>query len=562
VLRDKEVPWDSHLPLPLTWLIHEFRKTQSNPAVWKQAVLSELRQPSRMHRGKGFAEFSEDMVEQSVGNFADCLERLFKLRIPLIKIPDACFRDEGKADGDDPALAILFKRIGTGGTNLSDADYAYSVIKYHLPQSFELVEQISKIPGLPRLFGPVDIVMTAVRLVAAQKGLPDYESPTKSDFDRLRRDATTFLQEGGDFLTMVQSHRLENALKAINHTLLYRDRGRDDIGRPIDIGLPMEGLVLVSRPVLQVMLRWLMGQRLLEEGAMKDRAEQSREELIRFVLYSNLAMPDQKRASKWAFEWLKQRPEIEDQFGNQFPGKELVHALIEQGKRENKEVAWSLPAVGEFEKLALSAVPVPGTIRGGERFKWDEQNPSSGLKVFRRWWGQSGHQHPLLLWLQRDYVQRLSGNPEEVRYDDETLYDYDHILPSNHWGNWTGITSKDRLIDFLAVENNGGHWRVGNSIGNLRIWYASDNRSDGAKTAVEKLTTTIVGVDGSCLVVDSAISAAQWLRGDWHACSNVKQLTIWDPSRARAFQLAVEQRNLDLYTLYFEKLGFQSWFPQ
>ncbi len=554
VLGEKEVPWASHLPLPLAWLIHEFQRSPSNPASWKQVVLNELQQESKKHRGKGFADFSADECEQAVSRFAECLERLFKLRIPLIKIPDACFRDEGKADGDDPALAILFKRIGTGGTNLSDADYAYSVIKHHLPQSFELVEQISKIPGLPRLFGPVDIVMTAVRLVAAQKGLPDYESPTKADFDRLRRDAATFLQEDGDFLTMVQSHRLENALKAINHALLYR--GGDDIG------LPMEGLVLVSRPMLQVMLRWLVGQPLLEGDALKERAEKSRVELIRFVLYTNLAMPDQKRASKWAFEWLKKRqPEIEEQFGNQFPGKELVHALIEQGTSENKDVAWSLPSVGEFEKFALSAVPVPGNIRGGERFEWGEQNPSSGLKVFRRWWGQSGHHHPLLLWLQRSYVQSLSGNPEEVRYDDETLYDYDHLLPYNHCGNWTGNRSTDSLLKFLAAKDNGGHWRVGNSIGNLRVWYASDNRSDGDKTTVDKLTPKD-GVDGSGLVADSAITAAQWKRRDWHACSDVGHSTSWNATRASAFQLAVEQRTLDLYTQYFEGLDFQSWFPR
>lgn len=254
-LGDKEVPWASHLPLPLAWIVNEFLKSPSNPASWKHVVLNELQQDSRKHRGKGFDDFSAADCERAVSRFGECLEHLFKLRIPLIKIPDACFSDEGKADGDDPALAILFKRIGTGGTKLSDADYAYSVIKHHLPQSFEMVERISVIAGLPRLLGPVDIVMTAVRLVAAQNGLPDYESPTKSEFDRLRQDATPFLQEDGHFLTMVQSNRLENALVAINHALLYR--GGDDMG------LPMEGLVLVSRPILQVMLRWLVGQSFL-----------------------------------------------------------------------------------------------------------------------------------------------------------------------------------------------------------------------------------------------------------------------------------------------------------
>lgn len=551
-LGDKEVPWASHLPLPLAWLIDQFFRSLSDPSSWTQVVLNELQQNSRKHRGKGFKDFSKADCEQAVSSFGKCLVQLLKLRIPLIKIPDACFNDEGTADGAAPALAILFKRTGTGGTSLSDADYAYSVIKHHLPQSFDLVEQISATAGLPRLLGPVDIVMTAVRLVAAQKDLPDYESPTKFEFDRLRRDAAAFLKEDGDFLAMVQSHQLKNALEAINYALLYRDGD--------DIGLPWEGLVLVSRPILQVMLRWLVGQPLLECEALKVHAEQSRAELIRFVLYSNVAIRDQKRASKWAFEWLKQRKsEIGEKTQNPFPGMEIVHALIKRGESENRDVAWSLPTVEEFEKLALSPGSAPRKIRGEERFEWGEKNTTSGLKVFRRWWGQSGYHHPLLLWLQRSYVQRLTGKPEEVRYDDETLYDYDHLLPSNHWGKWTGIKSTDRLLDFLAAERNGGDWRVGNSIGNLRVWYSSDNRSDGAKTAVEKLPNND-RLDSSDLVADSAITSVQWKRGDWQVCSNKEHGRSWDEIRASAFQSAVEQRTLDLYTRYFEELDFQSWF--
>ena len=551
VLGDKEIPWASHLPIPLAWIIDEFQKASLDPATWAQVVLSELQKESVRHRSKGFDDFSAVDFEGTVNRFGESLERLFKLRIPLIKIPDACFSDESKADGDDPALAILFKRIGTGGTNLSDADYAYSVIKHHLPQSFELVECISANAGLPRLLGPVDIVMTAVRLVATQTGLPDYESPTKSEFDRLRRDSSTFLHEKGDFFTMVQSQRLENALKAINHALSYL--GGDDMG------LPVEGLVLVTRPILQVMLRWLVAQPLQDAEALKERAWQSRGELIRFALYSNLAITDQKRASKWAFEWLK-KLEVEKQFPNQFPGKEIVHALIERGKSENRDVGWYLPSVREFEKMALSKVPELGRIRGRERFEWDKQDPSPGLKVFRRWWGQSGHNHPLLLWLQRSYVHHLTSKPDEVRYDDETRYDYDHILPYNHWGNWTGSQSKDRLLDFLATKNNGAHWCVGNSIGNLRVLYASDNRRLRDKPAVEKLITEPEIKDRD-LVADSAISLAQWERQDWHKCSATSQGKTWDPKRASAFQFAVEQRTLDLYKQYFEGLNFQAWFP-
>ena len=228
-------------------------------------------------------------------------------------------------------------------------------------------------------------------------------------------------------------------------------------------------------------------------------------------------------------------------------------------------MAWPLPTKEIFQRLAISEVVAEAKAKpmlGWERFQTKVDVPRHAMGVFHRWWGNGNrYQHAMLLWLQRSYVDRIENNPNEVRSDDEVPYDYDHICPSNHWSNWTGITSQDRLLDFLAQNGNKGHVHIGNSIGNLRVWYASENRAYGDNSAIEKLTVKSGGNDatGNKLIVDSAIHADHV--AFWNACSGEGSAATWTAERALAFQTAVEHRVFDLYARYFDELEFSKWFP-
>lgn len=545
-------PWDAHFPIRLDVVIRMFVDAEHNVAQWGESVnryLTEI----RPHRGKTWEDYQADSAKwdakRALDRFGVALRALFNLKVPLIAIPDHCFaQDVATQEGDDPALAVLFKRIGTGGTALSDADYVYSVVKHHLPQTFQLVESMAMTRGFAQLLGPIDIVMTAVRLVSAELGLTDFESPSKTNFDSLRKDSS-FLKT---FLAMVDSNRLERALNSLTDALKFKpDDGEKDPG------LPMHGFILVSRPVLQVLLRWLM---ISSQGTAipveqyDQRVAKSRDELLRFVMYARLGLPDVQKASTWALAWLKGHS---TDANDGFPGKALVDHLIQRSRAENNEIAVPLPSKEVVLGFSLSK---PATsekpLTGWERFELEDQY----IGVFQRWWGNSHrYQHPMLLWLQRAYVERLDGNPDEVRSDDEVPYDYDHICPANHWGSWTGITSKDRLIDFLSNEKNRGHFYVGNSIGNVRVWYASQNRADGDATATEKLKLLAGASDASVLLKDSAICEEH--AELWRTCSDKGSGISWSAERAHAFQRAVECRVYALYAKYYDELKFETWFP-
>ena len=555
-LGSSSAPWESHLPLRLETLIEAYRSVSCDKDKWMATVKNRLLDLT--HRGKGWADYSELMaaVDMRLERFADSLQRLFDLRVPLIRIPAESFENCESETGDDPALAILFKRIGGGGTSLSDADYIYSVIKHHLPETFQLVEDVSTSSDLARLLGPTDIVMTTVRLIAAELDLQDYESPSKSDFDRLRT-SKQFLER---FLQAVSSGRIGKSFSVLSILLRYRESHH-----AADPGLPPQGFILIKRPVLQVILRWLLMQPGFEEKTVEEllaSAEASREELLRYCLYSELALADQHRASQWAYSWLQRSTKAPH---SKFPGRELVAHLLERGAADGREVAWALPSVKQFRALVVCSRTDDRPLLGWERFHLDaedaERDPQrrQALNVCRRWWGQGGHQHPFLLWLQRSYLQRWEQTLSDSWSADETAYDYDHICPSAHWQGWHGTSyTGDRLIDFLATARNGGHWHVGNAIGNLRVWDASDNRSLGDSSAEEKLNL-FEADESSLLLADSAIRPRQVTL--WRACSYANSGSKWQLERVIAFQRAVEERTCDLYEDFFLGLQFDTWFP-
>jgi len=554
-LQGQQYPWESHFPVRLTELIQLFLDADKDVERWKTAVLAQL-QSAKPYRNKSWKDYEAATSKwnclRALDQFALALHSLFNLKLPLIAVPEKCFAPGADQDADEPALAILFKRVGTGGTELSDADYVYSVIKHHLPQSFQLVESLAAGNGFAQLLGPIDIVMTAVRLVAAELGLDDFESPNKANFDSLRRNEA-FLAR---FLALVESGRLAAALQALTEGLKYRPENGAR-----DPGLPMHAFVLVTRPVLQVLLCWLLQSSKDDAdpaGQFTALVTQSREEMLRFVLYAHLGQQDGRKASAWAFAWLKSQPVPTN---NCYPGQQLVAHLIRRSIEENREVACALPTKEEMQSLAISTpTDTAKPLIGWERFQIQDEGMRKASGVFRRWWGTGRYQHLMLLWLQRAYIDCIDKNPDEVRTDDEVPYDYDHICPANHWRGWRGVTSKDRLIDFLAKENNGGHFHVGNSIGNVRVWYASHNRHDCDDPVAVKLKLgDNDAATASSLLEQSAICAdhVEW----WKTCSGIGSASSWSTSRAWAFQHAVERRVSALYAQYFDELDFSTWFP-
>jgi hypothetical protein len=521
-----------------------------------------------------------------IDTLAKCLELMAKQHFPVIEVPEHLMRAEEADEKKDPPLAILFKRIGTGGTDLKTSDYVYSVLKHLNPGCHSLVEaQLTK-PRIAAIFTPTDLVMSAVRLVAAQLE-PEKDQPKldKAQFTRLLRgDKSTSVQDPkkSDFFVEFNKQIGPNGafvknLDAVLNEISFRS---SEHNLALDIGLPLHALSLVHISALEVVLYWLQRSKLPLEGILQE----NRHTFIRFILCWHLTVLDAIKATKECFKLLSTDISVK------FPEAALFHELTKQ------ELALPmcspqallqqqvLPTrVAEKEEHAALLVHSSDTInglRGWRRFvaycedaldEPERMRQQKTVKLYERWWNlRGGYSHALLLWLQRDYVHRhFATVPAQPGTEDDTPYDYDHICPASHWGNWTGKTDKtSRLIDFHAEKikdaDKQGSWRLGNAIGNVRVWDSSDNRSDGDTAPTVKLRITDTAQE-HVLLRDSAITFenkdgfSDEMQA-WKDCSPVLEKTddpkFWTQTRALAFQNAIELRTFNLYQSFFADLKF------
>jgi hypothetical protein len=392
--------------------------------------------------------------------------------------------------------------------------------------------------------------MSAVRLAAVTwepqdgKPVPDMENPRKRDFHRL-------LQRG-DFISAKLLPLIQKAEKGVEIAHYFDEvqvmlcyRGS------CDAGLPKQAFPLLRRPLVQVLLR------LAQVGYLKNKEDMARrKDVLRLVLFWLVAVTDASKASHLAYKVIEEKAPTEKCDPNVVLGRAIHDQLVTEG------AAVALPAL-EVIKTKPGLVFSPGDttlLRGESRFdytKHGEEGHSSIYHFYRNhWWRPWTYQHPFLLWLQREMVaEKLDPVADPMAgKDEDTPYDYDHILPYAHWGMWTGVSHGDRLLDSAERQI----WVVGNGIGNVRVWASSLNRADSDSPPTKKLA----GVEkpdelDENLLKYSAIRADKI--DNWKEASGNGKPRSWNSVRAIAFQSAVEERTFYLYERYYNELGFAEW---
>lgn len=607
-LHDDEVaPWKSELALDLRKLIEKFRldeqafdayvideiamirnnlmkritliREKSGPQFSKyddslsKAIINHLEK-----RLDTISKITSDTLNHRIETLKLGLRRMFHHHFPIIEVPTEMLDALSEDDSKDPPLAVLFKRIGTGGTDLKTADYVFSVIKHLNPNCHSLVEQQLSHPRIAAIFTPTTIVMTAVRFTAAKLGFDDHAVLDKRQFTRLMRGNHKLKNGDTDELTFLKEFNKQIAvdgefvkfLNEVLNELSYVAGGENGME---DVGLPKHALALIEISALEVILFWL--QKNL--GHTKVTLHENRHKIVRFLLCWHLAVLESSKASVLCFRELSNPKYVAN---NNFPEELLFNKMVDQ------KLALPLRSPSELQEIAgltHSSVDVKG-LRGWRRFSISTDGCADNerdrliqaVELYKRWWSLRGnYSHTLLLWLQRDYVfHKFESMPAQPGLDDETPFDFDHICPESHWNNWTGRTGGNRLISFHDPDggtDGGGHWRLGNAIGNVRVWDSSDNRSDSDASPNIKLKFQSLAEQNemplpSCstnelrdIFQDSAISVGVGLSMDerpaWIACSPISDdPKHWDIDRALAFQKAIELRTFNLYLQFYTTL--------
>ena len=609
-----------HLPtlaLDMREMVQWWKDCDGNAAAWSAQVLEQLQalqtpvqvkketseenQPettwklvSTWGQLPEMGERSQAAVQQRIHTLAEGLAHLHVADVALLRVAPGLFETAATAD-TDPPLALLFKRLGSNATALSDEDYVYAILKHLQPEVHDLVNHLhghqkDSRASVASLLSATGLAISTLRLAAARynahlqpgdsKAVPDPENPDKKAFHRLvRHDG--FLEKS--FLPLLQKEGpmqqwFDRVLGCLDYRAAAESAGSGH-SQAHDAGLPRHALPHLPRPLVQVLLR------LAQVGYLGTETQpltpERRADVLRLVLYWWLCVHDQHKASVLAYQSIAQA--VTQAQGTDAEGAALTASDLGQRIAQHlvkKEAGRALPAP---EAIAACAGLLPALVQQANRQTkvpgWSRFDAAmhGGANVAERefwkyWCAPWNHRHSMLLWLQRSYVATLSGDPVAGR-DEDTPYDYDHILPSAHWAGWRGAVQKNlRFIDHCEDINS-----IGNSIGNIRVWSSSDNRSDGDTAPAYKLgLVPLHGTQEDEVVLalrlnkskealrHSAIGEAQTQLWQTHlpVCSTREAHRQWTHARSWSMEEVVSQRAFALYESFYKDAGFTATFTQ
>ena len=532
---------------------------------WKAYVYHELETAQMLNCREGKNELKpcwpdmpqvlREEVYKRIDNLSLGFTNISNAEIPLLRINPKFFDIENQ-DSIEPPLARLFKRIGSNATLLSDADYIYSVLKYMMPEIHNMVEKLHgrKPEAVASLMTATDLAMSALRLAAVTwEGEADRDNPTKENFHSMiwpkdkeaeTSKTATSKQRQENVRQMLEpsgTQTLTHYFKTVQDFIGYNENWKD--------GIPRLMFHYLERPLVQVLLR------LAQAGYLDNADSGDRYAVLRLALWWIQWVSDKPKASRITFETIK----------NAAPSRSLpalTRDIYSAIVNENAGVQiWSPNSIQEGLRATQGIThESDGVLIGESRFTVDptDKDETRLIRTFyRHWWRPWTYHHPLLLWLQRDYVntldiEQMAGN------DEETPYDFDHILPRSHWGDWTGKGNNEgTIMKYFAPKEWKPHLVLGNAIGNVRVVYFSVNRQAGDTSPKGKFGD--LSSEALKELKDSAIEKDQIPL--WIACSptDEKDKQKWDRERAAAFQQAVETRAFALFKSLYDQARFEEW---
>jgi hypothetical protein len=463
----------------------------------------------------------DDMTFARVLKFRSALKELQNQWLALIKIPDV----KVQADIEDPAhdyLTMLFDRISSGGAPLKPEDLLFSMIKQSWPEAHNVVYGLQKKVG--SLMKPTDFVMTAFRLAMLQLDGTDPDLNAKT-FHKHLHDLLGSKEKPGKLRNMiVEGGTLSIAFTKLIEMIQYR---KED-----DYGIPLAMFPYLNESMLQAILHWM-----IKNQGNTAYFEESRDDILRFILFWSVCHKDAKSAFKAGKAAIK----IISNENGCFPGKEIYQELI----RTDDD--------GSFLFFPL-ITPVKKELKTTKFRKVSERKEYFFMQP-ELYHCFTSRRH-ILIWLQRKWVEESypEFSPVSGQDDDNVPYDFDHLVPQSNWSSLFNIEPKGIEAENEKVFKDLYHRRaIGNSIGNYRVMDSSDNRSRGA----ESLQLNLLGKKDEW--IHYAFNPNDSELGAWNKASPVNDDKVWNDTRLLEFQYAIESRVLYLYECFYEAPKFSQW---
>lgn len=191
----KTYPVRSGLPLPLCWFLEAGEKSNGNREVFTQIIQGKIKENRTNH----LFRLKEDIVSDDIiAKYQTIFEDVARYQVPTIYLEQSIIDKESETDkttGEETwtDIEILFARIGTGGTQITQNELIYSAIKAYWPQyikeendrladeympPFSLISLAFRLALSPNESGSLSGALSVkkVRQIAADKNSEAYKS--------------------------------------------------------------------------------------------------------------------------------------------------------------------------------------------------------------------------------------------------------------------------------------------------------------------------------------------------------------------------------------------------
>lgn len=385
---------------------------------------------------------------------------------------------EPLATTDDPEtedinlpVELLFERVGSGGTSLSNEDYAYSLIKQRMPGAHNVVERALEDPRVGGLFSPLSIISIALRLSCSFSE----EGSLTSDAIHYSKKAIFKIIENRfnrSFIEtqVVETNRLTEVIKCLISNVLYQVSENRD-------GLPISLLKTLPISYWQLLVCWYW-----KHPASASHEYQQSKELIAFTLLWLLYSPNTKIAAKLTGNCIKKIRSNSELSVDWLSEQLCLHCGIETKEGLPTRTGMFSPTLLQKSFVLSQQRHNPILMNKQSRILTlsnlfsDESLGLAAGDCLSHFW----HNKKLLLWFQRHYLAQINEQTKVRISSHITPFDYDHIVPQNFWAK--GSTSRGRrLLEepyfYDSSSQRNAHIHLGNSIGNYQLLSFVDNRT-------------------------------------------------------------------------------------
>lgn len=163
-------PSEATLPIPLSIIVTSYKPNGDIDSYTKNVIdsLEELYTKNPRYKEKFCSGFSNLIKPEILHNLYDSIKRLktYKVGINYLRAEDIAreAQEEDPDDGQKTNIDVLFERLGTGGTTISQADLSYSAIKSHWGEIKNENDNVAQ-----KYMPASSLAMLAFRLIATRE---------------------------------------------------------------------------------------------------------------------------------------------------------------------------------------------------------------------------------------------------------------------------------------------------------------------------------------------------------------------------------------------------------